>query len=214
MKRAAIFETTLEDYLTQIGDIDLLPRAEVLGATACEGALTLPLYGIPHRVSKKGIFDADGQKANFAVSVVLCRYILQCPTAVPAPGEWMSYRDFRDAAPLIGYFAENTNKVIETGFTGKRAALEDACRRIRGRFEETTSFDLAVVFDFLPRIPVYLRFNDRDDEFPAQSSVLFRQSAECYLDMECLAIGGTLLARLLIGEATAGESGISFKFGA
>ncbi|MGW8187262.1 MAG: DUF3786 domain-containing protein, partial [Desulfobacterales bacterium] len=182
-------------------ETDLLSRAETLGATACEGVLIFPLYGIPHRVSKKGILDAGGQKANFAASVVLCRYILQCPATVPAPGGWVTYRDFRDAAPLIGYFAENTNKVIETGFAGKRAALEDTCRRIGGRFEESSSFDLAVVFDFLPRIPVYLRFNDRDDEFPAQSSVLFRRSAECYLDMECLAIGGTLLAGLLISEA-------------
>jgi hypothetical protein len=200
MRRAAVFDTTLEDYLTQIGAIDLVSRAETLGATALEGTLVLPLYGIPYRVSNEGVFDAGAQKANFAASVVLYRYILQCPAAVPAPGGWVTYRDFRDAAPLIGYFAANTNKVIETTFAGKRAALEDACRRIGGRILEEPSFDLAVTFDFLPRIPVYLRFNDRDDEFPAQSSVLFRQSAECYLDMECLAIGGTLLTGLLIGE--------------
>jgi hypothetical protein len=201
MKRAAIFETTLEDYLTQIGDIDLPSRAEVLGASASDGALTLPLYGMPHRVSKEGVFDAGGQKANFTVSVVLCRYILQCPAAAPAPGGWVTYREFRDAAPLTGYFTTNTKKIIETTFAGRLSVLEEACRRIRGSFADTSSFDLAVVFDFLPRIPVYLRFNDRDDEFPAQSSFLFRRSAERYLDMECLAIGGTLLAGLLISEA-------------
>jgi hypothetical protein len=201
MKKAAVFETTLEDYLAQIGDIDLMSRAETLGATSREGALILPLYGIPHRVSKKGVFDAGGHKADFTVSVVLCRYILLCPAAQPAPGDWMAYRDFRDAAPLIGYFTANTNKVVETTFAGKLAALEDACRRIGGRFAKEPSYDLAVVFNLLPRIPVYLRFNDRDDEFSAQSSVLFRQSAEYYLDMECLAIGGTLLTGILIREA-------------
>jgi len=205
MKRAAIFESTLEDYLTQISDIDLLSRAAALGATAREGALILPLYGTPHRVSKEGVFDAHGQKANFTVSVVLCRYILQCPTTVPAPGGWVTYREFRDAAPLTGYFTANTNKVIETTFAGELAALEDACRRTGGCMVEEPSFELAVAFDMLPRIPVYFRFNDRDDEFPAQSSILFRRSAEHYLDMECLAIGGTLLAGLLIGEVK-GES--------
>ncbi len=205
MKKAAIFEATLEDYLMQIGDIDLLSRAEILGATAREGALIFPLYGIPHRVSKEGVFDAGGQKASFTVSVVLCRYILQCPATVPAPGGWVTYREFRDAAPLTGYFTANTNKVIESTFAGKLARLEDACRRIGGCLIEEPSFELAVAFDLLPRIPVYFRFNDRDDEFPAQSSILFRQSAEHYLDMECLAIGGTLLAGLLIGGATADE---------
>ncbi|MGA8281599.1 MAG: DUF3786 domain-containing protein [Desulfobacterales bacterium] len=206
MKRAAIFETTLEDYLTQIGTIDLLSRTEKLGATARDGGLILPLYGIPHRVTNEGVFDAGGQKADFAVSVVLCRYILQCPAAQPALGDWVTYRDFRDAAPLTGYFTTNTNKVIETTFAGKRTALEDACRRIGGRLVKDPSFDLAVAFDFLPRIPVCFRFNDRDEEFPAQSSVLFRQSAEHYLDMECLAIGGTLLTGLLIKKSTGDKS--------
>lgn len=206
MQRAAVFETTMEDYLTQIGAIDLVSRAETLGATAREGALILPLYGIPYRVSKEGVFDADGQKADFAVSVVLCRYILQCPATVPTPGGWVTYRDFRDAAPLTGYFTTNTNKVIETTFRGRLAALEEACHRIGGRLLGEPSFDLAVALDFLPRIPVHLRFNDRDDEFPAQSSVLFRQSAEHFLDMECLAIGGTLLTGLLINKSTGDKS--------
>ncbi len=201
MKRAAIFETTLEDYLTQIGDIDLPSRAGVLGASASDGALTLPLYGTPHRVSKEGIFDAGGQKANFTVSVVLCRYILQCPATAPAPGGWVTYREFKDAAPLTGYFTANTNKIIETTFAGRLSTLEGSCRRIGGCLVEEPSFELAVAFDLLPRIPVFFRFNDRDDEFPAQSSILFRRSAEQYLDMECLAIGGSLLTKLLINAA-------------
>ena len=122
---------------------------------------------------------------------------------MPEPGGWVTYRDFRNAAPLTDYFTTNTNKIIETSFAGKLAALDDACRRIGGRLVEEPSFDLAVTFDLLPRIPVYFRFNDRDDEFPAQSSMLFRQSAEYYLDMECLAVGGALLAGLLISEAKA-----------
>ena len=42
-----------------------------------------------------------------------------------------------------------------------------------------------------------VRFNDCDREFPAQCAVLFPQSAEVFLDMECMAIGGTLLAGTL-----------------
>jgi hypothetical protein len=49
----------------------------------------------------------------------------------------------------------------------------------------------------LPRIPIRLRFNDKDDEFPAQSSILFRQSTESYIDMESLAIGGTYFTGML-----------------
>jgi len=50
-----------------------------------------------------------------------------------------------------------------------------------------------LLLDALPRVPVILLFNDADDEFPAQSSVLFEQRAEKYLDPECLAMAGRLL---------------------
>ena len=60
------------------------------------------------------------------------------------------------------------------------------------------AYDLSLMFKALPRIPVMLRFNDGDSEFPAQCSILFRESAEHYLDMESLAIAGTFLAGNLI----------------
>jgi len=40
-------------------------------------------------------------------------------------------------------------------------------------------------------------FNDADNEFPAQSSVLFQLRAEKYLDPECLAMAGMLLVTYL-----------------
>jgi hypothetical protein len=180
-----------------MADVDLLLRAERLGASARDGTLVIPFYGLPYRVSKEGVFDAFGQAADFAVSVVLCCYVLQCPQTIPAPGEWLPYREFKDAGPLTVYFKTNTHNIIDAAFTGRLDALTAACRRAGGRLVDAPAFDLAAVFDLLPRIPVYFRFNDRDDEFPARSSILFRRSAEAYLDMECLAIGGTYLARLL-----------------
>ncbi len=207
MEKAKIFETTLKDYLAQISRIDISSRADALGGAASGGALIIPFYGRPHRVSNKGVTDAFGHKANFAVSVVLCCYILQCPRSEPVVGEWVTYREFRDAAPLTGYFATNTNKIIETTFAGQIDTLKAAIGHAGGRLAEGPTFDLAAHFDMLPRIPVYFRFNDRDDEFPAQSSILFRESAETYLDMESLAIGGTFLTGLLINAIT-GKNGI------
>jgi hypothetical protein len=43
----------------------------------------------------------------------------------------------------------------------------------------------------------YLLFNDAEEGFPAQCTLLFGQRAQNYLDMESLAIlGGTLAHRL------------------
>ena len=40
-------------------------------------------------------------------------------------------------------------------------------------------------------------FNDKDDEFPAQCSILFQKQAEFYLDPESLLMTGAVLARKL-----------------
>jgi hypothetical protein len=197
-EKTAVFETTYQNYLGQLAAIDFLSRAARLGAEVAGEALVIPLYGAPYTISRDGVRNARGDQANFAISVVLCCYILQCPATVPQAGDWMTYREFRNAGPLVSYFTANTQKIIETAFAGNPAGLVNACRPLGGQpFDDGASYDISLTFDFLPRIPVLLRFNDRDSEFPAQCAIMFPQSAETFLDMECMAIGGTLLAGTL-----------------
>jgi len=198
-KKAVVFEETYINYLKQLSEIDYVARAAILGAEVSKDQLIVDFYGQPYRVSESGITDKNGERANFAVCVVLCKYILVCPQEVMPDGAWATYREFRDAGPLTVYFTANTNKIIETSFSGRMDLLEKACRRLGAVIvEDGAAYDLSLAFKALPRIPVLLRFNDGDDEFPAQCSILFRQSAEHYLDMESLAILGTFLAGNLI----------------
>ncbi len=198
MKKSTVFEETYKKYLSRISDIDLLPRAVRLGAKPAGGAITIPYYEKPFRISTEGVFDETGKRANFAISVVLFQYVFHCPVEIPFIGDWVTFREFKDSGPLGGYFASNTNKIIETTFAGNPEALQYACKKLGGRLlDDDPSWDLSVAFDMLPRIPIRLLFNDKDSEFPAQSSILFRQSAEFYIDMESLAIGSTYLAGML-----------------
>ncbi len=197
--KASVFEETYHYYLKQIGRLDLIARAEPLGALFESGMLSIKLFNSTYKVGENGVFDQKGQKPNFAISVVLARYILQCPSSVDNEGQWVTYREFKDASPLVGYFTANTNKIIEDTFACNLAGLEKSCHKLGGTTcDMGINFDLSIKFRALPRIPVILTFNDRDESFPAQATVLFRQSAEYYLDMECLCILGTLLAGKLV----------------
>ena len=199
MEKSAVFEQTYRHYLKEIGTRDYLARADLLGVEADGDTLIIPLYNKIYSVSSKGITAPDGAVPNDAVRVILAKYVLTCPDRLPPlSSKWMTYREFRDAGPLVSYFASNTNKSIEQHFSGAAARLERCCKELGARIEHNDAYDLSARFQALPRIPVVLNFNDADDMFPAACSILYQASAEQFLDMECLAMTGTLLAGLLL----------------
>jgi hypothetical protein len=123
----------------------------------------------------------------------------------PLAGNWMSYKDYKDAVPLIQAFNNTVTQPIAETFSGRLAELESAGKKIGGYLPaDHYPYDLAMQFDALPTLPVLLLFNDKDEEFAAQCSVLFEKRAEKFLDMECLAMLGVLFVEYL--KAGAGES--------
>jgi hypothetical protein len=196
-----VFDETYRGYLEEIRDIDFLSKADMLGLQRDNKYLVIPLYDKIYRFSAEGIIDDAGDKITPAVQVMICKYILTCqqlPDLNDPLGELVTYREFKDAGPLISYFTTNTNKTLESTFAGDIAALKNRAQEIGGKLVDSELYDLSIEFHAFPRIPVILNFNDRDDQFTACCSILYRSSAEYYLDMECLAMTGTLLAGKLI----------------
>jgi hypothetical protein len=173
----------------------------MLGLQRDNKYLVIPLYDKIYRFGAEGVIDIAGEKVTPAVQVIICKYILTCqelPALNNTLGELVTYREFKDAGPLISYFTTNTNKTLESTFAGDIATLKHRAQEIGGKLVDSDLYDLSIEFHALPRVPVILNFNDRDDQFTACCSILYRSSAEYYLDMECLAMTGTLLAGKLI----------------
>lgn len=201
--QSRVFAETFQGYLKEIQNIDFLSRADVLGVAAENGALVIPLYDKVYTFSREGITPPGGEPLTPAVQVMICKYILSCPAKQPTDmGDLVTYREFKDSGPLTSYFTTNTNKTLESAFAGNVPGLRERALAVGGKVVSSEIYDLALQFHAFPRIPVYLNFNDRDDTFPATCSVLYRSSAALYLDMECLAMTGTLLTGKLIGAGS------------
>jgi hypothetical protein len=202
MQQAEIFEQIYQDYLAQVAQVDMAKIKDRLGITIDGETAIIPFYGIPHRISPQGIEDAQGKRPSHAVSVILCQYILLCPENDLQVGqnntEWVTYKDFEDASPYVHGFLNTAEKPVSQAFANRLTDLEKASQELGGgAVTGEFSSDLAVRFDALPKIPVLMLFNDQDEEFPAQCSILFQRQAEQYLDMECLAIIGMVLPEWL-----------------
>ena len=193
------FDLTYQDHLAKLAEINLPERAQTLKLEMRSDSIVIPFFGRQHFISKQGIIDFDGQAPTPAVATVLLNYTLRSTGIPPANPEKISFRDFNGAGPLVVSFANNTNHLIASTFAGRLAALESACKGLGGQpVVDAVSTDLSVKFQALPGVPQYLSFNDRDDDFPAQSHLLFQRSAENYLNLKSLFVLGTYLAGHLI----------------
>jgi hypothetical protein len=197
-----VYEQTYKDYLSRIATLDFQFLADKLGFELDGQEAVIPFFATSYRVSGDGIKGPSGTKPHLSISVILCKYLLMSPLIEPLGGNWMSYKDFKDAAPLIQAFYNTVTQPIADTFSGRLVELEKSGRKIGGQSpEEVFSYDLSLRFDALPRVSLLLLFNDKDEEFPAQCSVLFEKRAEKFLDMECLAMVGMLLFEYLKSES-------------
>ncbi len=201
VNRAKVFDETYRHYMREILQLDFLAKAEILGAKIKDGCLRIPLFDKMYSFCSDGIICDDGEKLTPALQVMICKYILTCPEKLPNDNDVLvTYREFKDAGPLTSYFTTNTNKTLESTFSGNITRLKKRGQEIGGQVIDSDTYDLSLLFHAFPRVPVILNFNDRDDLFSATCSVLYRSSAVHFLDMECLAMTGTLLTGKLLAS--------------
>lgn len=194
----AVFDEIYRDYLEQVSRIDLKTIKDPLGVNVAGQDAVVPLFGRDYRVSGLGIFDPEGRRPSHSVSVVLCKYLLLCPESEPAASEWVAYRDFKDAGPFVYGFRVNAEENIAKTFAGRMKVLEELSGGFAGEpSRDNYPGDLRMHFCALPHVPMLMLFNDEDEEFPSQCSLLFERRAQHYLDMECLALCGWILAEWL-----------------
>jgi DNA-binding Lrp family transcriptional regulator len=193
-----IFDKTLSNYLAQIANLDVSGICQPLGILNDSPGVTIPFFGENYRVGPDGVRGPSGEKPHISVSVILCKYLLYWKQSSRSSREWVSFRDFKDSAPLASAFRYNTERLIAKTFSGRLPDLENACEALGCQsVDEAFPYQLMKRMRALPRIPLLLLFNNEDEEFPARCTVLFQKDAELYLDMECLAMVGMYMAHRL-----------------
>ena len=199
--RAPVFDRILSDYLVRVTRLDRIEsRCKALGVAWDKDCYRIPFFNREYTITADAIVDAAGATPHHAVSVILCQYLLFYGNAVLADDSLVTYKDFRDAGPYVGGFKDTTEAPIARVFAGDVPRLAHSCQRLGGHpFDTDVICQLAFRFTALPRVPIFLLFHDADEDFPAQSTLLFRKDAAAYLDMECLAMVGSTLASRLQG---------------
>lgn len=197
--KSLVFEKHYNDYLEQISSLDFDAIALKLGGKIKRNikgsAIELSLLGQSYEISPRGIRDASGKRPMYDICIILCRHLLMCPEILPCDRQWVAFRDLKNSGPLTVYFRDNVEQAIAKKFVGKTRALEHGMASLNGVAPDLdVHYDLAMQVAGLPKIPMVLLFNDADESFPSECSVLFERQVETYLDAECIAMLGYRLA--------------------
>jgi hypothetical protein len=199
--KAPVFEKIYQDYLARVAGRGLTGKQDLLGIRVDGQTVFIPFFNETFTVTPREISDHKARRPPHSVCVILCQYLLLSPDQPDHDRQLVTYRDFKDAAPYVQGFDNTAQKPVSRAFAGRLDALEAGCRQLGATpFDIGISCDLSYMFEALPRVRIYLVFNDSDEDFPADCSLLFEKQASRYLDMECLAMIAMVLAERLAGK--------------
>ena len=180
--------------------IDKLARADYrnamlhLGAREAGDYVAIDVLSRRCLVGPEGVKAADGRPLDFTVRIVLAYYVLHGGSGALA-GQWVAYRDFKDGAFFYEAFKRIVEYKIAQDFSGRMDDLKRTAASLGAEHIETElGGDLGLRFPVLPNVPLLLIFYDADEDFPSSARVLFDASGPAFLDMECLAVLGLILA--------------------
>lgn len=196
-----VFAEIKEDYLQQIlakwDQFDL----ETLGLERGDDGIEVSFFKRKYLVTPEGIQGGDRHLLEHMTYVIISQYLLGPARQAPGPKEWVSYKGLADAAPYSEGFQNTVERKIAQVFSGRLSELAARSGELGGyEPEQSYSYDLVQCFQALPAVPVLLLFNDAEDMFPAQCSVLFQSDCAGYLDMESIAMVGMSLSTFLTGS--------------
>lgn len=97
-------------------------------------------------------------------------------------GKWVPFRELKDASPFGKAFQNGILDPLAATFSGQEAVLEKAVEALRGKRESPVSFLLPA----FACMPVKLNFWDADEEFSAQSNLLFDSGAVNFNHVESI----------------------------
>jgi len=188
------YEIVYTGLVKDLAERDLSPAGVSLGLERQGAEYLVPVLGRDYLVGPQGVRAADGGGATVSHRIVLAWYLIHGGSGEPA-GSFVPYRELPGGADFARTLAQLVDARLAAFFSRKLDQLKAAAARLGGQeLEVSSASDGAWRFTALPKVPLELRFYDADEEFPAEAKVLYDLTAPNFLDLECLAALGHMLA--------------------
>lgn len=121
--------------------------------------------------------------------------------------QWVAFRDVKGAGPFSPAFEKNVLKPFALTFAGKTDLLKKAAEKLGG--VAVRQGDAGYIINAFDCIPLQYLFWDEDDEFQAQSNILFDLSVTDFIHVEStvsLAVDGVVRLAQMAGIELKGNT--------
>lgn len=182
------YEKTVNDWQERFLSMDLEKLLHKLPEIRDEGAcLSLVHFGQKCGIEKSTgkIVPLNGQESlSLWAKFNIYTLFWYCTDPAYPAGEWVPFKSLRGASPFAPAYQKTVLDVFSRTFAGQTEALAEACRKLGGK--KLPHGDIGYEIPAFDCMPVRFLFWDADDEFPAQSNILFDKNATDLIHVESI----------------------------
>jgi len=158
---------------------------------------------VPH-LNRKVVLDVDtqqfsimetGEEAAIWLAILTAHY-LNNTSGISPTGNLKHFREFKEGHFYEPAFNRRTRDVLIGVFGNDPGLMLGAGKRLHGRIIQTG--DAAVELAYFPCLPITCILWKGDDEFPAEASVLFDETADKFFSAEDMAVAGQMAVLELV----------------
>lgn len=169
------YECTCEQWREIFLKMDHKELAQRFSLQSDEEALYIVYFGQKYRLDRKTgmicLVDEPERIPGFNTLMAIYHLFYYAKPGAEVRGEFVPFRSVKRAAPFDPAFQKTVLKPLAEVFDGHADLLEKACIALNGT--PIRQGDVGYVIDAFDCVPLTVVFWDGDDEFAAQSNILF-----------------------------------------
>lgn len=139
-----------------------------------------------------------GEEAQIWLNILAIHYLNNADGRQPL-GKLKHFREFKEGSFYEPAFNRRTRDILIAVFGDDPAPMIEAGKKLAGKI--IGSADAAVELNYFPMLPITCLVWRGDEEFPAEASVLFDETAELFFSAEDMAVAGQMAVLELMKHA-------------
>ena len=186
----------LKSKISSLNFAEIAPQLGADWSPSHPDTLKFFYLGQPVELSKKGILLAGEEPEDPRDQILLYNYVSSGGGPRPQ-NNWIGLESLPNTISKVKTLARYGEEPIREIFSGLTPEeISNRCQPVPHVVERQSSADAALIFQVLPRLPLYVLFweEDTEDGFPAKVKILFDERVLDFLDLESLVFTAERLA--------------------